>query len=192
MESFVELKSADFADGGWVPEGFTAEGGSLNPRLQWSDSPPETRELALICEDPDAPFPKPFTHWLVYGISPAAAVIPKGLPPAPELELPVLARQGRNSLGRIGFTGPNPPFWHGSHRYVFRIFALAHETGLPGGAGRAEFFRAIDGKVLAEASLTGLYQKSLSSRIRSLGAWTAAIATLTWALRKARASRPMQ
>ena len=34
--------------------------------------PREARALALIVEDPDAPTPNPFVHWLVTGIPPNA------------------------------------------------------------------------------------------------------------------------
>jgi Raf kinase inhibitor-like YbhB/YbcL family protein len=184
-----KLKSADFKDHGKVPSGFTAQGGSINPRLQWSGAPEGTRELALLCEDPDAPFPKPFTHWVVYGLSPNVGVVPAGLAPQERLELPVLAMQGRNSLGRVGFTGPNPPFWHGSHRYIFRLFALSRESNLPPGAGREEFLKAIAGKVIDEARLTGLYEKPLSAKLRAASWWAAGIAGVALLFRRPRRVR---
>ena len=34
--------------------------------------PPGTQELAIVVEDPDAPGPEPFCHWLVWGLAPQA------------------------------------------------------------------------------------------------------------------------
>ena len=45
-----------------IPRRYTAEEASVSPPLKWSGAHAGTRELALICEDPDAPFPKPFVH----------------------------------------------------------------------------------------------------------------------------------
>ena len=42
-------------------------------------------------------------------------------------------------------------------RYVFRLFALDYRPELPDGAKRADFDRAIEGHVLAESMLIGVY-----------------------------------
>ncbi|MBW4474508.1 MAG: hypothetical protein KME45_29650 [Stenomitos rutilans HA7619-LM2] len=38
--------------------------------LIWSGLPVEAQQLALICHSTDAPLPRGFTHWSVYGIPP--------------------------------------------------------------------------------------------------------------------------
>lgn len=58
-----------------------------------------------------------------------------------------------------GWTGPCPPPGHGSHRYVFRLYAL--DAKLEGGfqAGRGELEGALAGHVLATAELIGTYER---------------------------------
>src|SRR5437660_9401936 len=111
-------------NGNIIPVRYTAQGQNVSPAIQWSDVPPDTQEFALICEDPDAPFPESFVHWIIYGLSANTTMIPEGLSTSESIELPILARQGRNSMQTVGYTGPNPPFFHGPHHYHFRIFAL--------------------------------------------------------------------
>lgn len=165
----------------WIPVRYTAQGASINPPLRWSGAPSETRELALICEDPDAPMAQPFVHWLLYGISPNTSAVPKGLPSQEALLAPIVARQGKNSLEQIGYTGPNPPLWHGPHRYVFKLYALKQELGLESGARREEFLKALKGKILSQATWTGVYGKSRQERVRSVVPWIAGSIALVYA-----------
>jgi hypothetical protein len=50
--------------------------------LSWSDPPAQTRALALIVEDPDAPVGT-FTHWLAWNIEPVAGGSPRASRPPP-------------------------------------------------------------------------------------------------------------
>ena len=61
-----------------------------------------------------------------------------------------------------GYDGPAPP-WNDSiiHRYVFTVFALDVETlGLSGAFSGHEARSAMEGHVLAEASVTGTYTQN--------------------------------
>lgn len=165
------LRSRAFAFGHRIPARFTEEGASISPPLQWSGAPSQTVELALLVEDPDAPTPRPFVHWLIYGISPNISQLPEGLPRQEEIQFPILARQGLNSILRHGYLGPNPPFWHGAHRYYFRLFALDAPIILPPGAGRTDFDRAIEGHVIAEAKTMGIYSKPIHAQVRRALPW---------------------
>ncbi|MBC7691682.1 MAG: YbhB/YbcL family Raf kinase inhibitor-like protein [Methylotenera sp.] len=168
------LWSAEFRNGMRIPVERTALGSSSNPRLGWAEVPLETRELALLCEDPDAPFPKSFVHWIVYGMDPDVKSIPSAIPKDKHLSLPLECKQGRNSMGLVGYTGPNPPFWHRrEHRYIFRLFALRETLTLAAGAGRGEFLDAIEGNVVAEAQLTGKYKKTPPQKVSAAIFWTA-------------------
>ena len=64
----IEVSSPAFEPGDAIPQKYTGEGQNISPPLQWSEPPEGTRELALICDDPDAPRPTPFVHWVVYKI----------------------------------------------------------------------------------------------------------------------------
>jgi Raf kinase inhibitor-like YbhB/YbcL family protein len=176
------LYSKSFSSGGQIPERFTALGESINPELNWSYAPLETKELALICEDPDArkhsEAPKPFVHWLLYGISPTVSAIPEGITAVEEIQFPVVARQGKNSNLEAGYTGPNPPIWDHWHRYYFRLFALNEPIEIIDGAGREEFFKAIAGKVIGETSLLGLYEKPRAKKVQSVLTYAIPIAAI--------------
>lgn len=53
----LHLASPAFANGGRLPERFTADGEGISPPLFWTGIPEGTQCLALIVEDPDAPAP---------------------------------------------------------------------------------------------------------------------------------------
>jgi Raf kinase inhibitor-like YbhB/YbcL family protein len=89
----------------------TCEGEDVSPPLAWSGVPEGTASLALVVDDPDAPSGT-FTHWLAWGIDPAASVLGEGE------AAPV---EGQNDFGSVGWRGPCPPPGHGPHRYFFRL-----------------------------------------------------------------------
>ncbi|WP_188195238.1 YbhB/YbcL family Raf kinase inhibitor-like protein [Nonomuraea sp. SYSU D8015] len=145
----VMLRSTAFDDHAMIPYEYSHEAGDVSPPLQWADVPGEAAELALVCEDPDAPTGT-FAHWLVAGIRPDITE----LEPGAELKEYVV---GRNDFGAEGYGGPHPPPGDNPHRYFFRLYALAAPTGLPDGFDAADFRRAIEGNVLASGTLVGTY-----------------------------------
>jgi len=106
----------------------------------------------LICEDPDAPSGT-FVHWLVWNIAPAERQLGEALQSSAPRGGP---RQGLNGFGGVGYAGPKPPPGP-PHRYFFRVYALDIAIELPEGAKRSEFDRAVDGHILAEGVLVGMY-----------------------------------
>lgn len=145
------LTSAAFADGGELDPCFTAdEEDAVPPPLEWTAPPPGTQELVLVVEDPDAPAPEPFVHWLVWGLKPQKGQLLEGeVPP----------RVGKNSFNNSEWLLPDPPAGHGPHDYVFQLFALDLPLTLMPGAGRSELFAAIEDHVIAAAVLTGTYRR---------------------------------
>src|SRR5688500_1076305 len=73
----LQVHCAAFPLGGVIPLRHAAPdiGDNLSPPLEWSGVPPQTRDLVLVCEDPDAPALQPFLHWLVR-IPPTATRLP--------------------------------------------------------------------------------------------------------------------
>jgi hypothetical protein len=66
----------------------------------------------------------------------------------------------RNSFGDAGYGGPQPPKGTGPHKYVVTVYALQDAAlGLKQDTTLADFQQAIRGKVLGEASITGLFGK---------------------------------
>ncbi|HET9929400.1 MAG TPA: hypothetical protein VFQ35_01880, partial [Polyangiaceae bacterium] len=60
------LASSEWRGGEPLPTRSTADGDGSPPPLIWDRVPGDPRSFVLICEDPDAPRPTPFVHWLVY------------------------------------------------------------------------------------------------------------------------------
>jgi Raf kinase inhibitor-like YbhB/YbcL family protein len=155
----MTLSSPSFGHGDLIPRNHTADGINRSPPLAWSNLPAATRSLALLVEDPDAPDPaapmRIFAHWVLYNIPPTSDNLEMA---AGKDQLPPGTKVGRNDFGQQGYGGPAPPI--GRHRYFFRLFAL--DTVLPTTTGtldRAGLMRAIQGHVLEEAELMGMYER---------------------------------
>jgi Raf kinase inhibitor-like YbhB/YbcL family protein len=145
----MELTSTAFAGGQPIPQRHSCEGEDLSPPLSWTDVPEGATSLALIVDDPDAPGGT-FTHWLGWGLDPAAGRLGEGE------AAPV---EGRNDFGATGYRGPCPPPGHGPHRYFFRLHALADELELEPGAGRADLEQALAGRSVSVTELMGMYER---------------------------------
>jgi Raf kinase inhibitor-like YbhB/YbcL family protein len=143
------LESSAFGHAQAIPSEHTCDGEDLSPPLTWKNVPEETRSLALIVDDPDAPGGV-FTHWVAWGLEPGAGGL--GLGEAAPVE-------GRNDFGTSGYRGPCPPPGHGRHRYVFRLYALDVAVDPGSGADKAKLERAIEKHVLTTAELVGTYER---------------------------------
>ena len=142
----MELTSAAFGPNETIPSQYTCDGADLSPPLTLSGIPADAVSLALIMDDPDAPGGT-WVHWVEFNIAPRTQ-IPTGAG--------VLGTQGRNSFGTTGYGGPCPP--SGTHRYFFTVYALSAELELAGGATKAQVLAAMEGLVLAQAELIGLFR----------------------------------
>jgi Raf kinase inhibitor-like YbhB/YbcL family protein len=151
----IEITSSAFEDGGFIPARYTCEGEDVSPPVKWANIPGDSKSLAIICDDPDAPAGT-WVHWVIYDISPTLSEFPEGVPPSETT--PDGAKQGVNDFRRTGYGGPCPPPG-GPHRYFFKLYALDIEPGLPAGASKADLLRAMEGRVLGEGQLMGLYQR---------------------------------
>ena len=158
----IRLVSSAFSDGEMVPLPYTGDGEDVSPPLEWSNVPAETQSLALICDDPDAPSPEPWVHWVIYDLPAGLTALPQGIEPSELPNEPVGAAQGQNSWNTgqtIGYRGPAPPAGHGVHHYHFRLYALDQKLQLPPAADRQTLQQAMEGHVLAVGQLTGTYQR---------------------------------
>jgi Raf kinase inhibitor-like YbhB/YbcL family protein len=149
--SGIELRSPAFNDHAPIADRYAHGDGNVSPGLDWRGVPDGTAELAVLCEDPDAPRGT-FTHWALAGIDPAASGVA-------ENEAPAEAVVGTNDFGEPGYGGPQPPVGDDAHRYVFRVVAVSEPLGLAPGFSGDELRRAVDGKELASGTLVGLYQR---------------------------------
>lgn len=147
----MKISSPAFANNSEIPAKYTCDGDDVNPPLHIENVPAGTKSLALIVEDPDAPSGL-WTHWAVWNINPNQREIS-------ENSVPRESVAGKNDFHRNSYGGPCPP--SGSHRYFFKIFALDCVLGLAGSEGRENLEKAMDQHVLAQASLVGVYGKSV-------------------------------
>lgn len=147
----LEISSPVFSALETIPQRYTSDGENISPSLRWRKIPSETKQLALICHDPDAPLPPGFTHWTLYNIPPEVTAIAEGEGNK--------YTEGVNSAGSNGYTGPAPPEGHGIHHYYFWLYALDKSLDLQPGLNRAELLNAIADSVIAQARLVGIYRR---------------------------------
>ncbi len=153
------LKSEAFHNGQPIPVRHTGDGEDVSPPLTWSNVPPLAKELALICDDPDAPTDEPWVHWVIYKIPTTASGLAEGIQRAERLPPPLKALQGKNSWNVVGYRGPAPPKGHGVHHYHFKLYALNAPLTLGPNQDKAALLKAMSGHILAECELVGTYQR---------------------------------
>ena len=145
------LTSAAFDADGPIPTEHTGEGADVSPHLAWTNVPAGTKQLALVCDDPDAPRAKPWVHWVLYGLASDLGGLGKGANGG--------GREGVNDFGRPGWGGPMPPSGHGIHHYHFVLYALDRDLDLPEGLTKEQLLDGIEGHVLERAELVGTYER---------------------------------
>jgi Raf kinase inhibitor-like YbhB/YbcL family protein len=157
----LTVTSEAFAVGKPIPKKYTADGENVSPPLTWSGNPAGTKQFALICDDPDAPTPQPWVHWVIYKIPSEAKSLPENLPKEGRLKNPAGALQGANSFPKdtAGYGGPSPPKGHGVHHYHFKLYALDQELQCEPLLEKKDLLAAINGHVLAEGELIGTYER---------------------------------
>jgi hypothetical protein len=146
----IAVTSPAFAPQAHLPISCTVDGAGTPPTIEWGSVPPETQSVVVVCEDPDAPFPEPFVHWIVYGIRASARSL--------DAQTSAECQHGKNSKFATAFTPAAPPPGHGMHHYHFQVFALDAETEIDG-LGRAALVDHMKGHVLAWGEIVGTYER---------------------------------
>ena len=144
----ISVKSPTFENNKPIPAKYTCDGADVNPPLTVDDVPEETKTLVLILDDPDAPAGT-FNHWLVWNIPPTTRKIEENTVPGTE---------GINTSRKHSYDGPCPP--HGTHRYIFKVYALDTQLQLKSNANKRDVEKAMKAHVLAEGELMGLYTRT--------------------------------
>jgi len=154
----LKLVSPAFTEGGPIPRQYTCQGQDISPPLAWSGIPREAKSLVLILDDPDAPDPKApkmtWVHWVLYNLPPEATGLSEGVKAE---ALPPGTAAGLNDWKRANYGGPCPPV--GRHRYVHKLYALDAKLAGLSQPDKAAVEAAMRGHVLAQATLTGRYEK---------------------------------
>jgi Raf kinase inhibitor-like YbhB/YbcL family protein len=153
----MQITSGAFKDGGKIPLKYVmpgAGGQNVSVPLTWANAPAGTQSFALSAVDPH-PVARNWVHWLVIDIPKDATALPEG---ASGRSMPKSAVELQNSFGSPGYGGPQPPRGSGDHPYVFTLYALSvPKVEISKSAGLAAFKQALEGKILATATITGYF-----------------------------------
>lgn len=158
----LTVTSASFADGAVMPDstvysGSTCHGGNRSPALAWTGTPENTRSIAVIGHDPDAPRAGGWTHWVLFDVAPSNTSLPEDAGNSVRARPASAGILGTTDFGEPAYGGPCPPPGK-PHHYEFTVYALDNATlGLTGTATKADVERAMAGHVLAQGRITGLY-----------------------------------
>lgn len=150
----MTVKSPVFKPGEMIPSEYTCDGRDISPSLQWEGVPEAAQSLALISDDPDAPMGT-WVHWVMWNIPADSTGLKENVPR--DSRLTDGTRQGISDFGRPGYGGPCPP--GGTHRYFFKVYALDTRLDLPEKTRKSDLERAMQGHILAQGELMGVYRR---------------------------------
>lgn len=147
--NLFSIQSPAFENRGNIPETYTCDGTNIRPPLSISGTPDGTKSLAVVVYDQDATGGS-FVHWIAWNIPPETKELPQG-------DLSGILDEGKTSFGSIGYKGPCPP--SGTHRYIWKMYALSNVLTLEKTATREDMETAINTFVIAQTEYTGMYTK---------------------------------
>jgi Raf kinase inhibitor-like YbhB/YbcL family protein len=140
----MNLSSPDFSDGNVIPREFASDGTDINPQLDISQLPPQTRSLVLLIDDPTPPSGC-WVHWLVYDIPPTQSIARKNS----------LGTPGLSDFHTTDYSGPWPP--EKRHSYRFTIYALDTLLHLQPKCRFSQVQEAMQTHIIAHATIMGRY-----------------------------------
>jgi Raf kinase inhibitor-like YbhB/YbcL family protein len=141
------VKSSAFENNKLIPSKYSCDGEEISPPITVEGIPPQTKTVALILDDPDAPRGT-FDHWIVWNIPPTGKIAENSVP----------GTQGLNSAGQQTYIGMCPP--SGTHRYFFKVYALDTKLDLKANSTKKkDLEKAMQGHILAKGELIGLYAR---------------------------------
>jgi len=155
----MQVSTQAFSDKGQIPQKYVmpgAGGDNVSIPISWSGAPEATKSFAVSIIDPH-PVANNWIHWLVINIPAETSHLEEG---ASGKSLPPGAKELNNSFGKHGYGGPQPPKGTGEHPYVVTVYALnVSSLDLDAGASLTDFQQAIEGQVLDQAQVTGMYEQ---------------------------------
>ena len=152
--NMLEIKSPAFENNEMIPKQYSCDGENFSPPLLWNNIPLDSKSLALICDDPDAPAGT-WVHWIIYNMPPTSKGLQEGVLPLQNFAHDT--KQGITDFKKIGYGGPCPP--SGTHRYFFKLYALNTKLNLEAGATKKQLEDAMKKHIIAQAELVGKYKK---------------------------------
>jgi Raf kinase inhibitor-like YbhB/YbcL family protein len=155
------LTCTSYANGGEIPVKYVHasvhSGKNVSPGFSWNDPPIGAKSFTLSIVDPH-PVANNWVHWFVIDIPFRERSLPEGA--SRSHLLPTGAQELLNTYDELGYGGPAPPKGSGVHPYVATLYALnVPSLNLPKETPLSRFVRAIEGKVIAEVTLTGKFEQ---------------------------------
>lgn len=154
----LSLRSPAVGADGRLPVEFTGDGAGISPPLAWSGKPAGTRSWAVIMHHLD-PAGQVKWYWTLYNLPAETTDLPKDAS-----GIGVLGSNGVNR--RIGYAPPHSK-GPGDKTYTLTIYALSSPLDLrepPQSVDRAVLLRAMEGRILGQASLDVTCTRSGNSR----------------------------
>jgi len=145
----LTVSSPVFENNSTIPSKYTCDGANVNPPLSIEHVPDGTKSLALVVDDPDAPAGV-WVHWVLWNIQPETKELK-------ENSVPRGAQQGMNDFRKHPYSGPCPP--SGTHRYVFKIYALDTILTISPDATKTDLEKAMKGHIIEQGHIIGLYKR---------------------------------
>lgn len=142
----LKISSSAFRYGEMIPVKYTCDGLNISPPIDIADIPEDTKCLALIMDDPDAPIGT-WVHWVVWNIPVTHHI----------KENEVHGITGFNDFQEHRYGGPCPP--SGTHRYFFKIYALNELLGLKADTNKIQLEKAMSEYIIGFGELVGLYTR---------------------------------
>jgi Raf kinase inhibitor-like YbhB/YbcL family protein len=153
----MEISSSAFKDGEKMPIQYVmpgAGGKNISIPLAWKNVPAGAKSFCLSIVDPH-PVAQNWVHWLVINLPAQTTSIEEG---ASKKKMPKGSVELQNSWRDIGYGGPQPPKGTGDHPYVVTLYALnVEKLDLGVNTSLSAFKKAIEGKVIGSAFITGKY-----------------------------------
>jgi hypothetical protein len=153
----MEISSSAFKDGEKIPIQYVmpgAGGKNISIPLAWKNAPAGAKSFCLSIVDPH-PVAQNWVHWLVINLPAQTTSIEEG---ASKKKMPKGSIELKNSWGEVGYGGPQPPKGTGDHPYVVTLYALnVEKLDLGVNTSLSAFKKAIEGKVIGSAFITGKY-----------------------------------
>jgi|TARA_Y100000310_G_scaffold288684_2_gene314556 hypothetical protein len=149
----LQLTSPAFKHNESIPSQYTCDGDNVVPPLEISGVDPSAESLVLVMDDPDVPKSiRPdgmYDHWVKFNVPVGTLMIQEGKEPE--------GTSGLGTGGSLAYHGPCPP--DREHRYFFKLYSLDTELALEEGATKKDVEAAMEGHIIQQAELLGLYKR---------------------------------
>lgn len=146
----LSLESRAFEPNATIPSTYTCDGDNHSPPLKWQPVSSDIKSYVLMVDDPDASGGR-WSHWVLFNIPAKVIALSSGN------EKPEGSISGKNSWGSSGYRGPCPP--SGTHRYIFKLYALDNLLDLDDSANEQDVLNAMRNHIISHDELVGVYSK---------------------------------